>query len=585
MLIEMRLRGLGVIRDAVLALGPGFTVVTGETGAGKTMVVTGLGLLLGGRSDPGLVRDGQPTAVVEGLLAVDPHGPVAARAAEAGAELDDGDVLIVSRTVSVGGRGRAHVGGRSVPVGVLGELAEELVAVHGQSDQLRLKSTVRQREALDRFAGAAVSAPLEQYRATWGRLRAVDAELAEIVRLARERTAEAELLRLGLAEIERIEPIGGEDVELRAEASRLAHAEELRTAAITAHLVLAGDPDDSVGQSDVGRLVDTARRSLEQVRAHDPQLAGLADRLAELSYLAADIATECASYADAVESDPARLAVVEQRRADLATLTRAYGDTVDDVLAWAQASSRRLLELEGDDDRITALQAERERLRGRLAELGARLSLARQEAADRLAERVGAELTELAMPHARLQVDVRQRPNGNGLPVDLGHGPVTLAPGPEGFDDVELLLAPHAGAPARPLAKGASGGELSRVMLGLEVVLGAADPVPTFVFDEVDSGVGGRAALGIGRRLARLARSSQVLVVTHLPQVAAFADRHLLVVKSDDGEVTESGVRLLDAEGRVRELARMLGGMEESDTAQAHAEELLETASADRALA
>lgn len=589
MLIEMRLRGLGVIRDAVLEFGPGLTVVTGETGAGKTMVVTGLGLLMGGRSDPGLVREGQPTAVVEGRLAVDPAGPVAARAVEAGAELDDGDVLIVSRTVSAGGRGRAHVGGRSAPVGLLGELAEELVAVHGQSDQLRLKSTARQREALDRFAGAAVDGPLQRYRAAWSRLRAVEAELGEIVQQSRERAAEAELLRLGLAEIERIEPVPGEDVELRAEAGRLAHAEELRAAATAAHLVLAGDPDDTVGQADAGALVEAARRSLGRVRAHDPRLAVLADRLAELSFLVADIATECASYADAVESDPVRLAAVEQRRADLGTLTRAYGETVDVVLDWAQRSSARLLALEGDDDRIASLQSERDQLRDLLAEVGAQLSRARQEAADRLAELVSAELAELAMPDARLWVDVRQRTGDvgldGGLQVRLGPETVTLVPGPEGFDDVELLLAPHAGAPARPLAKGASGGELSRVMLGLEVVLGAADPVPTFVFDEVDSGVGGRAALGIGRRLARLARSSQVLVVTHLPQVAAFADRHLLVVKSGNGEVTESGVRLLDGEGRVRELARMLGGMEESDAARAHAEELLVTASADRALA
>jgi DNA repair protein RecN (Recombination protein N) len=470
-------------------------------------------------------------------------------------------------------------------VGLLAELAEELVAVHGQSDQLRLKSTARQREALDRFAGSAVAGPLEQYRVAWSGLRAVEAQLAELVQRARERAAEAELLRLGLAEVERIDPVPGEDVDLRAEASRLAHAEELRTAATTAHLALSGDPDDSVGQGDVGALVDSARRCLEQVRAHDQQLAALADRLAELSYLSADIGAECASYADGVESDPARLAAVEQRRAELATLTRAHGDTVDDVLTWAQASSKRLLELEGDDDRIAELRSGREQLRARLADLGARVSRARQHAADRLAEQVSAELTALAMPHARLQVDVRQRADEHGLATDLGQGPVTLAPGPDGFDEVELLLTPHAGAPARPLNKGASGGELSRVMLGLEVVLGAADPVPTFVFDEVDSGVGGRAALGIGRRLARLARSSQVLVVTHLPQVAAFADRHLLVVKSDDGQVTESGVRLLDDEGRVRELARMLGGMEESDTAQAHAEELLGTASADRALA
>lgn len=585
MLIEMRLRGLGVIRDAVLELGPGLTVVTGETGAGKTMVVTGLGLLMGGRSDPGMVRQGQSTAMVEGRLAVDPDSPVAARAADAGAELDDGDVLIVSRTVSAAGRGRAYVGGRSVPAGLLSELAEALVAVHGQNDQLRLRSTARQREALDRFAGAAVTQPLQRYRSAWTRLRAVDTELTGIVRRARERAAEAELLRLGLAEIERVEPLPGEDAQLRAEAARLSHADQLRTAATTAHLVLTGDPDDAGGASDVATGLDAARRALDQVRSHDPQLAALADQLAEIGYLAADIATECASYASDVESDPVRLAAVEQRRADLSTLTRAYGETVDDVLAWARASSLRLLELEGDDDRISALQGEREQLRAELASGGARLSRARGEAADRLAERVTAELVELSMPDARLAVEVRQHSDGAGLPVDLGDGPVLLAPGPDGLDEVELLLAPHPGVAARPLAKGASGGELSRVMLGLEVVLGAADPVPTFVFDEVDSGVGGRAALGIGRRLARLARSSQVLVVTHLPQVAAFADRHLLVVKSSTGEVTESGVRMLDDEGRVRELARMLGGMEESDTAQAHAVELLATASADRALA
>ena len=282
MLIEMRLRGLGVIRDAVLELGPGLTVVTGETGAGKTMVVTGLGLLMGGRADVGIVRSGETTAVVEGRLTVDPGGPVAGRAAEAGADLDDGDVLIVSRTLSAQGRSRAHVGGRSAPVGLLAELAENLVTVHGQSDQLRLRSTIRQREALDRFAGEAVGAPLAGYRDAWARLLATEGQLAEITRRARERAAEAELLRLGLAEVERVAPTEGEDVELRAQAQRLAHAEELRTAATTAHLVLAGDPDYTGTAGDVTSLVDQARRALEQVRGHDRRLAALADRLIEL---------------------------------------------------------------------------------------------------------------------------------------------------------------------------------------------------------------------------------------------------------------------------------------------------------------
>ncbi len=585
MLLEMRLRGLGVIRDAVLELGPGLTVVTGETGAGKTMVVTGLGLLMGGRADAGAVREGERGAGVEGRVLVGRNGPVAARAAEAGAELDDGEVLIMSRTVSAEGRSRAYLGGHSVPVGLLGELAEDLVAVHGQSDQLRLRSSARQRQALDRFAAETVAVPLREYREHWNRLRIVQAELEEITRRARERAQEAELLRLGLAEVERTDPHPGEDTDLRAEAIRLAHAEELRSAATSAHLALAGDPDASGPATDVSALLDQARRALEAVRAHDGQLAALADRLAELSYLASDVAAECATYADGVESDPARLAVVEERRAALATLTRAYGESIDSVLAWARSSSLRLLELDGDDDRVGELRAEREQLRGRLGGLAATVALARSTAADRLADAVTAELAALAMPDARLVVEVRRREEAAGLVVDLGAGPVELAAGPDGVDEVELLLSPHAGAPPRPLGRGASGGELSRVMLGLEVVLGAADPVPTFVFDEVDAGVGGRAALEIGKRLARLARSSQVLVVTHLPQVAAFADRHLLVVKSGNGEVTESGVQTLDADGRVRELARMLGGMEDSGSARAHAEELLVTAAADRALA
>ncbi len=565
----MRLRGLGVIADAVLELTGGLTVVTGETGAGKTMVVTGLDLLLGGRADSGAVRSGADRAVVEGRLAVPPDGPVAARAAEAGADLDDGDVLIVSRTVGAEGRGRAHLGGRSVPVSLLGEIAADLVAVHGQSEQIRLRSPQRQRQALDRFAGEPLAALLADYRPRWRRLHEVEAELAEITTRARERAAEAELLRLGLAEVERVDPQSGEDAALRAEAQRLGHAEELRAAAGQALQVLSGDEESSTWTGpapDVLGLLTTARQSLDQVRQHDPVLAALGDRLAEVAVLAGDVAAECSGYLQDIDADPARLAAVEDRRAELSGLTRSYGETVQEVLAWAADAGLRLLELDSDSDRRADLRAERDRLRTELTELADRVTAQRSVAAQRLADAVTAELAELAMPHARLEVAVTGR-----------------EPGPDGADEVEMLLAPHPGAPPRPLARGASGGELSRVMLGLEVVLADVDPVPTFVFDEVDAGVGGQAALGIGRRLARLARTAQVLVVTHLPQVAAYADRHLLVVKSSDGEVTESGVTVLDDAGRVVELARMLGGMAASDSAQAHAEELLATARAERA--
>jgi DNA repair protein RecN (Recombination protein N) len=580
----MHLRGLGVIDDAVLEFGPGLTVVTGETGAGKTMVVTGLGLLMGGRADPGAVRDGYPSALVEGRVLVDPVGSAATRAVDAGAELDDGDVLVIARSVSAEGRSRAHLGGRSVPVSTLIGLSGDLVAVHGQSDQIRLQSTTRQRESLDRFAGSPVAKALSAYRVTYQRLRRVQARLEEITEQARERAQEAERLRLGLADFEKVAPQPGEDRALRAEAERLSHAEGLQQAAGAANLLLTGDSEGGRGGADVVTLVSEARRALDGMGEHDPKLAQLAERAAEIGYLVDDLATECASYTASVESDPARLAAVEDRRAVLTQLIRGYGDDVDTALEWAQQASVRLYELDSDVDTLSELAAEVAELRSALGGQAATLSKARAAAAAKLSAAVTAELQELSMAGATLVVGVHRRPDPEGLPVDLdGKDVRPLAYGPDGIDDVEMLLAPHPGAPARPLGKGASGGELSRVMLGLEVVLGAVDPVPTFVFDEVDAGVGGKAALGIGRRLARLARTSQVLVVTHLPQVAAFADHHLLVQKSGQGQITSSGVRSLDTDGRVRELARMLGGVEDSDSAQAHAEELLQLAEVDRA--
>ncbi|MCM1948452.1 MULTISPECIES: DNA repair protein RecN [Streptomyces] len=575
---EMRIRSLGVIDDAVVELSPGFTAVTGETGAGKTMVVTSLGLLLGGRADPALVRIGAASAVVEGRISMPPGAPAAVRAEEAGAELDEG-ALLVTRTVSAEGRSRAHLGGRSVPVGLLAELADELVAVHGQTDQQGLLKPARQRGALDRYAGEAVSGPLAAYTGVYRRLRAVTAELDEITTRARERAQEADLLRFGLAEVEAVAPRAGEDVELAAEAERLGHAEALASAAALAHAALAGNPEDPESV-DATTLVGGAGRALEAVRAHDPALAALADRTGELSILLADVAQELAGYADNLDADPLRLAAVEERRAALTQLTRKYGESVSAVLAWAEESAARLGELDGDDERTGELAAERDRLRDELSVLAQRLTDARTEAADRFAGAVTAELASLAMPHARVSFDIRQTEAADeesGVEV----GGRWVAYGPAGADEVELLLAPHPGAPPRPIAKGASGGELSRVMLAVEVVFAGVDPVPTYLFDEVDAGVGGKAAVEIGRRLAKLARTAQVVVVTHLPQVAAFADRQLLVEKTNDGSVTRSGVTVLEGEERVRELSRMLAGQEDSETARAHAEELLATARAD----
>jgi len=613
MLEEVRITGLGVIDDAVLELSRGFNVVTGETGAGKTMVVSGLGLLFGGRADPARVRPGTERANVEGRLSVAPEGPVARQVSDAGGDLDDdGGTLILNRSVSAEGRSRAYAGGRSVPVSLLISLADDLVAVHGQADQQQLLKPGRQRESLDRFAGADLAGLLASYQRVFHHHRDVRAELEKLTSQAREREREAEDLRRGLAEIERAEPADGEDVELLAEEQRLSHADALHSAATTAHEALLGDP--SSGQYDTPdavTLLGAARQALEAAAHHDTALAALGARVTEAAYLVSDVAADLASYAQSVEADPVRLAAVQERRATLGRLIRMFGadapeppgtDAVREtpgagpasdagdapefsgtgsaaspggpggggvaaVLAWAKRASARLAELEGDDDRIASLAAEETALAAEVQQLASQVTEARKQAAERFANDVSAELTALAMPHARLAVAV--------TPLD--------EPGPHGADEVEIRLSAHPGAPALPLHKGASGGELSRVMLAIEVVFAGADPVPTFVFDEVDAGVGGKAAVEIGRRLGRLARLAQVIVVTHLPQVAAFADTHLVVEKADDGSVTRSGVARLDRAGRVRELSRMLAGLEDSEFGRAHAEELLAAAAAERA--
>ena len=578
MLEELRISSLGVIEESVLELGPGFTAITGETGAGKTMVVTALGLLLGGRADSGAVRTGAKAARVEGLLRLSDDAAGAAlrgRVDEVGGEVED-DQVVLARQISAEGRSRAFAGGASVPVSALSALADPLVAVHGQSDQHRLLQAAAQREALDRFAGARALRVQERYAECHRRLRDTEAELDSVVASARERAREADLLRFGLGEVEAVDPQPGEDAALAAEEARLGFADNLRTAAAQARECLSAED----GGPDALGMVSAARKLLDGVREHDPEAASLADRLAEVSYLLSDAAADLSSYASSVDTDPARLAAVSERRAALVALTRKYGESIDEVLAWARASAGRLLDLDGTDERIEELRAARSALREELAELGATLSAERTKAATRLGRVVTAELASLAMPHAELTVAVRQTDDpDDGLRV----GDRSLRFTASGLDDVELLLAANKGAEPRPLGKGASGGELSRVMLAVEVALAATNPVPTFVFDEVDAGVGGKAAVEVGRRLAMLARHAQVLVVTHLPQVAAFADQHVVVVKSSDGSVTTSGLTALDDESRVRELSRMLAGLEDSDTALAHAQELLATAQDSRA--
>ena len=558
MIEQITLRDLGVIARATLPMGPGFTAITGETGAGKTMVVTGLGLLMGARSDAGAVRAGADQAAVEGVWIVPERGAVAERVADAGGEVEPigggrGE-LYLGRTVTSEGRSRASVGGRTAPAGVLADLAEQLVVVHGQSDQLRLRSSAAQRDALDRFGGEEIAAPLAEYRAAYEHERAVSAELSDLTARREERAREAAQLRSDLDELEQLDPQPGEDVDLAARAERLAHAEDLRLAATQAHAALSQDDDTP----DVVGLLADARRALERAAANDPTLQAHAATLEDLGYRAADLATELSGYlADLDESGPHELAAVEERRAAVGALVRAHG-TLDAALALRTEGALRLADLDDDGDRVERLRAESDDAQKRLDAAASALSDVRRRAADRLSAAVTEELRALALPDARVVVAVEPAPSSA-----------------TGRDDVTILLAPHPGAEPRPVAKTASGGELSRVMLAIEVVIAGADAVPTFVFDEIDAGIGGAAAIEVGRRLAALAQSSQVIVVTHLAQVAAFANNHLSVVKSSDGSVTASSVRALDGEEREAEMARLLSGLTDSPAALEHARELL----------
>ena len=552
MLTELRLNSLGVVAEAVLPLGPGLTALTGETGAGKTMIVAGLGLLLGARADASLVRNGQDRALVQGRWEV---GEIMVKAVEAlGGDLDDGVELATLRQVSSQGRSRATVGGAQVPVSTLAGLLAELATIHGQSEQVRLSSPERQRELLDAFAAPAA---LEDYRRDFAEHRRITEELARLEAEAMNRAREIDVLRFGLEEIAAVNPQEGEDEALAAEAVRLADADDLKALAMTARNALSGSEEDLDAPSVLG-LVGVARKALETLSERDPGPTDLARRITETNYLLTDLAQDVAGYAADLVADPLRQEAVADRRGQLATLTRKYGNDVAEVLEWAERATGRLAELDGADDQIEELRKRAAVLDEALDSAAARISRARKEAAGRLAKLASAELTALAMPHARLEFAVTKAPRG-----------------PHGADRIELVFTANPGSVPGPLGKIASGGELSRVRLALEVVLAGQSPGHTFVFDEVDAGVGGAVGLEIGRRLKRLAADGQVIVVTHLAQVAAFADQHFVIAKSSDGQVTTSDVTPLGEEERAAELARMMSGSGESDAGLRHAKELL----------
>jgi DNA repair protein RecN (Recombination protein N) len=573
MLTELQIRNLGVIEEATAEFASGFTVVTGETGAGKTMVVTGLKLLSGARADAQRVRGGTDKASVDGIFRIlggnADSGPADGDAdklvqmvEEIGGYLDDGEA-VVCRSVNASGRSRAHLAGRTVAAGVLSEFTSRLLTIHGQSDQLQLTDPVKQLRSLDNFAG------LDSDRGEYRRLRRQWAGLARDLNdrtvKRRELALEAETLRHALAQIDELDPQPGEDEDLKVRISRLQDADDIRSAVATALTAVDGDPEDA-GESAADAL-GMAASVLEAAAGGDPRIAALGSRLAGLVGELADISGELGTMLSAAP-DPENLEDLLQRQQDLREL-RTFAVDVDGALAWREEARERLGAIDVSDDVLEELRTKVTEAAEEMLDAARRLAAGRIAASARFAEAVTAEIKGLQMA-AEFRVEVTTHGGDGKVP---GKAATTADCGPDGITEVEFQLVQ--GGSAHPLGATASGGELSRVMLALEVILAGAGR--TMVFDEVDSGVGGRAAVEIGRRLARLAVHNQVIVVTHLPQVAAFADAHVHVSKAATDATVRSSVRTLTEEERVEELSRMLAGLE-SDTGRAHAEELLETA-------
>lgn len=569
MIEELHLRSLGVIDEATIRLGPGLTVVTGETGAGKTMLLTGLSLVMGGRAEGSMVRGSADRADVDGQWLIAEGTAVAAAVEELGGAVDrsdEGIQVILGRTVSGTGRSKAFAGGRSVPASALAELTAGLVTVHGQSDQLQLKDTRNQRALLDRFAGQELTEVLADFSAALVRLRQAERERDELLAQRQEREREAVLLRHGIEEIAAVQPESGEDASLKQQASALANVTDLLEAMGSAHQSLTGGDG---GLDSALDLLVKASRDLDRAAGFDASVRPLQDSLGRVMDELSVLAGEVAHYAATLDADPARLAEVEERRRQVNELMRRYGPRLDDVLEWWKNAEESVSEVDGAHERLAALGEEISLLTDRVRAGALEVTAKRTSAASTFATHITDELQELAMPDAHVTIDIESTDDLAAMTV-------------HGADTVTMLLTPHSGSDPRPLGSGASGGELSRLMLAIEVVLAGVGTTPTFVFDEVDAGIGGRVAVEVGRRLARLAKTAQVIVVTHLPQVAAFGDSHVVVTKDSAGQVTSSSVVTVEGPDRVKELVRMLSGLEDSESGARHATELLQLAESER---
>lgn len=570
MIEEISISDLGVISSATLPLGPGLTVITGETGAGKTMVLTALGLLLGKRSDSAAVRAGAAQAFVEGIWRLEPpkgidsvSASIKARLEDAGLEYDQNQ-LLVNRAVNSDGRSKSTVNGRTAPVSVLGEISDDLVVIHGQSDQLRLKSASAQRDALDQFGGMTLRATLLNYQTAYRFWKESEATLARMLADKDNRERQMAEMRQILDEVDAVDPQPGELDKLTGLAERLGSIDELRRASGLAHDAIFSselDAPDAMG------ALAAARKALESVESREPKLGELASALREIASSLNDVAANLSSFISDLEGDSEySLDWVMERRAAINGLLKKYSMTFDQLLDQRDMLADRLADLDSSDTTIEQLRRGVTEHFAEAQELAQQLTALRSDAAAKLADSVTNELAGLAMSNTLFHATITEL-------AELG---------PTGRDEIQFQLSSTDGSQLRPITKGASGGELSRIMLALEVVLAKSIKAPTLIFDEVDAGVGGAAAIEVGKRLARLASNAQVIVVTHLAQVAAFADSHIRVLKSSEAHVTTSDVSVLDEADRVLELARMLSGLEDSNLARAHARELLTLASQSR---
>ena len=564
---EISIRSLGIIDQSTLELGKGLNVLTGETGAGKTMILTALSLVLGGKSDSSLVRIGSDRLVASAQFVLPKtNSEISSIADESGADISEGS-LVLTRTVNSDGKSKAVAGGTTVPAATLVNFADHLVEIHGQAANHQIVKSARQRELLDRFAGSELAKAMSAYQGALSTYNDLKARIKSMRENSTKRDREIADLEEFLKGWSKLKPTRGEYAEVANQIARLSSVEDLRSASDGANQALSDETSGSLTS------LGAARRFLDSAKGKDSRLDEIASVVAEGFFVLDEAARDLSSYLSALEADPAKLDALQVRKAEIIAFIKKWGSAADpdaELIALsekAKTARATIADITGGEDRIAELESEMQGAKKELLSQAKLLTKIRTSAALKLSESVSTEIHALSMPHTEFSISI----NSADYEGSLKESDFTIL----GCDEVIMQIQGHRDGPLIALGKGASGGEMSRIMLALEVVLAQTHPVGTYIFDEVDSGVGGKAAIEVGRRLAALAKHSQVIVVTHLPQVAAWADTHFVVKKSDDGSISQSDVEKLDNQNRIEEIARMLAGLEGSSSAREHAAELL----------